>query len=48
MEEVRPAEVLPVDGAVASAEGGGGVAVDLDESSLTGESCPSCTAPARP
>ncbi|AJO56873.1 hypothetical protein BF96_04175 [Micrococcus luteus] len=48
VEEVRPAEVLPVDGAVASAEGGGGVAVDLDESSLTGESCPSCTAPARP
>ncbi|SJN26743.1 hypothetical protein FM117_04980 [Micrococcus luteus Mu201] len=37
-----------MDGAVASAEGGGGVAVDLDESSLTGESCPSCTAPARP
>ena len=37
---VRPAEVLPVDGTVASAEDGGEVAVDLDESSLTGESLP--------
>ena len=37
---MRPAEVLPVDGTVASAEDGGEVAVDLDESSLTGESLP--------
>ena len=37
---VRPAEVLPVDGTVAAGEDGGAVAVDLDESSLTGESLP--------
>ncbi|MGW9829553.1 cation transport ATPase [Micrococcus aloeverae] len=37
---VCPAEVLPVDGIMASAEDGGEVAVDLDESSLTGEPLP--------
>lgn len=37
---VRPAEVVPVDGILAPAASGEPMAVDLDESSLTGESLP--------
>lgn len=37
---VRPAEVVPVDGVLESGPDGSAIEVDLDESSLTGESLP--------